>query len=448
MPRVILIYPGIGREPRRPFVKSWLQEPLSMGVLAALTPSAWEVLFFDDRLEAIDYDCPADLAAISIETYSARRGYQIAAKFRERNVSVVFGGFHATFCPEEALTHGDAVCIGEAEGVWPAILSDTLAGKLQRRYRMPFRPELKNVRVERKLFDGKNYLPLALVETGRGCPFRCNFCAISAFYNATYRRRPVAEIVEEIGSCGRKYVFFVDDNLTGDPAGAKELCAAVRPLGVKWITQAGLTGLRDPELVRAMADAGCAGILIGFETLLPENLTAMRKNTNRICEYRSILANLRRAGIFVYGTFVFGYPGDTPAVFDQSVRFASEEKMFIAAFNHLVPFPGTPLYRELEANGRLRHPCWWLDENFRFGDVPFNPCNMSATDLKRRCLKARKRFYGMSSIVRRACDFQANAGDMEKLARYFSLNLLLRKEVAQKFGIPLGLRDESAGGKQ
>jgi len=414
-----------------------------MGVLAALTPSNWEVTFYDDRMEPVDYEASADLVAISIEAYSARRGYQIAAKYRQRGIPVIFGGYHATFCPEEALEHGDAVCVGEAEMVWEQILEDARAGRLKKRYQSAEPCDLGRTRVNREIFRGKNYMRLTLVETGRGCPFRCDFCSISAFYNAKYRRRPIPNIVSELKQTHNRFVLFVDDNLTADIESARELFAAVKPLGIRWITQISLVGLQDKQFVRDMAESGCIAVLIGFESMNPDNLALMRKAVNRVSEYRTVLQNLREAGIFVYGTFIFGYPSDTPDIYDRSVKFAEEEKMFIAAFNHLVPFPGTPLYKELEAQGRMRYPKWWLSEDFYFGQVPFNPSGMTAADIEFSCLRARRKFYSGRSIVKRALEFRANCANPQRTFYYFFLNYLLRREVSEKRGIPLGIAEES-----
>lgn len=442
MPRLTLIYPCIGRFPGDRYVRSWQMQPLAMAVLAGLTPPDWEITFFDDRLEEIDYNTPADLVGISIETFTARRGYQIAAEYRRRGVPVVLGGYHATFCPDEALSHVEAVCVGEAEGVWARILADATAGALAGRYDARRNNELRDIRPDRRIFAGKPYFSLALVETGRGCPFRCNFCSISAFHDATYRRRPITEIVEELRQLHERYVFFVDDNMIGDTEDARALFRALQPLGIKWVSQASINVAQDEELLRLMVASGCIGLLIGFESLDGDNLSAMGKRVNRIDRYHEALARLRQAGIVIYGTFVFGYPHDTPALFAKTVQFAREERLFLAAFNHVVPFPGTPLYREIAACGQLREPQWWLSEEYRFGQVPFHPQGMTAEEIEAHCFSARTAFYGGASILQRGLDVRANCGNLRKMSAFFGLNVLLHREVAQKRGIPLGMRDE------
>ncbi len=436
--RLTLIYPAIGQKPGKPFVRSWQLQPLAIARLAAMTPAFWQVTFMDDRMETIDYDVAADLVGLSIETYSSKRGYQIASRFRQRGVPVVVGGYHATLCPEEAKQHADAVCVGEAEPVWQEILADAERGQLQPFYRGEGRSPLTGLQPDRGVFNGKQYLPVALVETSRGCPFRCKFCSIAAAFEGTYRRRPVREIVEELAGVRDKYIFFVDDNIVGDPAGAREFFEAIAPLRIRWMSQGSLHALNDESLIRRMANSGCMGLLIGFESLDERNLAAMGKRINMIGEYRAAIARLRSAGIFVYGTFVFGYPHDTPESFAQSVRFAKEEKLLLSAFNHLVPFPGTALYRELEQEGRLTYERWWLSDEYRFGQVPFRPEAMSAAQIEAHCLAARRSFYTWNSIVRRSLEFRCNSRNPGRAWAYWLLNLMLRREVSQKSGIPLG----------
>lgn len=432
MPKVLLIYASMGRAPGRKFVRSWQQEPLAMGVLAALTPDDWEVIFLDDRVESIDYSLEVDLVGISIETYSAKRGYQIAAKFKKNNVPIIFGGYHATLCPSEAIEHADSVCVGEAEGIWQQVLDDVLQGQLAKRYESKSVIALKNIQVDRSLFAGKRYLKLSLIETGRGCPFKCNFCSINAFYRSTYRRRAIEDILSELETVKNKYIFFVDDNFTGDIPSARELFKRVKPLNKKWMTQISVAGLTDKSFVQEMADSGCIAVLIGFESLNSQNLNSMDKSVNKLHEFSKILANLREAGIFVYGTFVFGYPYDTESLYGTTVEFAQKEKMFIAAFNHLVPFPGTPLYNELEIKGKMRYDKWWLSNDYYFGEVPFDPENMASKTVEERCLSARKKFYSIPSILKRAMDRQCNFASLRNILTYIQINQLLRKEVTEK----------------
>ncbi len=445
MSRLTLIYPAIGRFKEDRYIRSWQMQPLSMAVLAGLTPPRWEVSLFDDRLEEIDFDTPSDLVAISIESFTALRGYQIAQEFRRRGVPVVAGGYHATFCPDEVLEYADAVCVGEAEGVWEQILSDTENGCLQKKYFSREMGTLSGIKLDRSIFEGKNYFSLALVETGRGCPFQCSFCSVTAFHSQRYRRRPVNEIVEELKSLNEEYVFFVDDNMLGDTTDAAELFKALKPLGIKWVGQASIHALSNESLVQLMSESGCIGLLIGFESLNKNNLDRMRKSINRVDGYSSVLSTLRRHGMVIYGTFIFGYPEDNESLFEETVEFALREKLFLAAFNHIVPFPGTPLYRELEEQDRLVYSKWWLNRSYRFGFPPFFPEEMSPEELMQLCDTARKKFFHPLSIIKRGFDGRANCSNVKRTASFFSLNFLLLREISQKRGIPLGVRKEAVG---
>ncbi len=442
MPHVTFIYPCMGRFPGVKYVRSWQMQPLAIAVLSALTHQDWGRSFYDDRIEEIDFDRPTDIAAISVEAYTARRAYQIAAEYKRRGIPVVMGGYHPTSCPEEALEHADAIVVGEAEGVWRRVLDDVIEKKLGRTYQAPASAVLENVTPDRSIYNGKNYFFITLVETGRGCRFKCEFCAVTVFYKATYRRRPVQEVVAEIKATGKKFFFFVDDNIIGDTASAKELCRAIKPLGIKWVSQGSLNAAADPELLNLMAQSGCQGLLVGFESLAPDNIVAMGKSVNKDTDFATAIKKFREHGIMLYGTFMFGLPGDTPALAEETVKFAIKNKVWIAAFAHTVPFPGTPLYQRCQAEGRLHYDKWWLSSSYRFGQAPFEPWSMTAEDLEALCYRARRRFFAWPSILSRAVDFKANCRGGAKAALFFGANILMHRELPHKSGQPLGLQDK------
>jgi radical SAM superfamily enzyme YgiQ (UPF0313 family) len=443
MPHVTFIYPAVGRLPGAKYIRSWQMQPLAIAVLSALTPPSWRRTFFDDRMEPIDFDRPTDLAAISVETFTAKRSYQIAAEYRRRGVPVAMGGYHATFCPDEALEHADAICVGEAESVWPQMLADAQRGRLAGRYlHAGTAPDFAGY--DRGVFAGKRYFKIALVETGRGCRFRCAFCAVTAFHQGRYKPRPICDVAAEIRGLREKIVFLVDDNIVDDFQRAADLFRALAGLNVAWVGQASVNVTRDGKLLDLMAASGCAGLLLGFESLSPDGLAAMGKRVNQGQDYVSAMTELRKRGIAVYGTFLLGLPSDTPQTSRRAVSFAVEQKMFLAAFNHVVPFPGTPLYAEMEAKQRLIYEKWWLSDEYRFADLPFDPECMTAEQVRESCHRARRSFYSLRGILRRARDLKANCRSWRKSMTFFALNLLLRREVLQKRGFPLGVRAEQA----
>jgi len=438
--RLTLVHPAIGRRPGQSYIRSWQMESLPIAALAGLTPPGVDIAFYDDRMEPIDFDRPADLVAIPVETYTARRAYQIASEFRRRRVPVVMGGFHATLAPDEVGRFADAVVIGEAEAVWAQVIDDARSGRLQPRYNGGEQPCLSAIRYDRSVFAGKRYLPIRLVETGRGCRFPCEFCAIQSFFNRTSRRRPIAALVDELQSlkAGTKMFFFVDDNFAADIGSTGEFADAIAPLGIRWITQMSVNAAHDEALLARLARAGCVGVLIGFESLDEQVLRQMRKNFNRMKGgYGDALANLRKSNIRVYGTFVFGYGETPPEAYLEAAEFATQHGFYIAAFNHLTPFPGTPLYRRLEQEGRLLYDAWWLDPRYRYNDLPFRPEQGEPDDVREGCLSARRRFYGLKSITRRFLD-PLNRGDSVLARNFLPINWMHHTELSVRDGFPLG----------
>ena len=438
---VTLIQPAMGHDGPR-YVASWKMEPLSLATLAGLTPRMVDLAFWDDRMEPIPYDEPTDLVAISVESYTAQRSYQIAAQYRRRGVPTVLGGYHASLLPEEASQYADSVLVGQAEGVWARLLQDAAAGTLQPRYEATEPAQLAAVRPDRAIFEGKKYLPLTLVESGRGCRFGCDFCSIAAFYRSSFQARPVADIVAEIEAAQRKWIFLVDDNLTVDVERTKELCRALIPLKVKWVSQATVRSAEDPELLDLLVKSGCAGLLIGFESIDSDNLKAMNKAFNRGADtYRTAIRRIHDHGLKIYATFVFGYDKEPADIYERTLDFALEQQFFVAAFNHLQPFPGTPLYDRLQAEGRLRYERWWLEPGYRFGTVAFQPKGVGPDALFDRLMDLRRRFYGARGILRRAT-LPTNVFGNGLGWLYGGLNLLLRKELVDKWAIPMGDQSE------
>ena len=414
-------------------------EPLCFAILKSLTPPEVETAFYDERLEPISYDDPSDLAALTVETYTARRSYQIATEYRRRGVKVVMGGYHPTFMPHEALQFADAVVQGDAEGVWEQVVEDARKGQLKRLYRQSGFPSLEGSRPDRSVFEGKSYAPITLIQYGRGCRYNCDFCSIRAFYGSNLRQRPVKEVIEEIERVGRKHVFIVDDNIFVNIPKAKELFQALVSLKILWSCQVSIDIARDKGLMSLMEKSGCVTAVVGFESLNAENLKQMNKKWNlKYGDYATSIKIFQDAAIMIYGSFVFGYDKDTVDAFDAAVDLAISNKFYLANFNPLTPTPQAALFDRLKQENRLIYDRWWLEPKYRYGSATFHPRGMTADELTEGCYRARSEFNTYSSIFRRMFDTRTNLKSPYRVGVYLLSNLISRREIHSKQGLPLG----------
>jgi len=434
-----IIHPCVGKVPGRPYLRAWQMEPLSAAYICALTPDDITITFRDDRMEEIDFDDPADIVAISVETYTAKRSYQIASEYRRRGVPVVMGGFHPTLVPEEAVQYAESIVIGEAEGLWPALIDDFRNGDMKRVYKNAARPVINDVMADRTIFGNRNYFPIGLIDAARGCTYACDFCAIQQFYNTTQNWRDIPTLIEEVKIIRRKHtlIFFIDDNIMACPDRAAHFFEALLPLKIKWITQADISATHDENMLKLMKASGCQGILIGFESLDSDNLKRMKKSFNVLRGGPAeAVKRLHKHGLRLYATFLFGYDHDSLESFQEVLDFCLEHKIFITAFNHVTPFPGTPLYQRLKDEGRLLYDRWWLDDRYRYGMIPFRT-GLPVQTVQKKCIEARSMFYSIQSIFRRLYN-RANRSNFPVLAAYLFINLLLRNDVSRRFSLPLG----------
>jgi len=414
-------------------------EPLVFSILAARTPEDIEIVFWDERKETVPLRGDVSLLAITVETHTARRAYQIARDYRDLGVPVVMGGHHPTFLPDEALQYCDAVVIGDAEGAWEELIRDFRAGVLKSKYRQPKTVQLTNMKMDRSIFKGKKYAPASVIQYGRGCKFACEFCSIRAFYGAGLRQRSVADVVSEIEELDNRHVFFVDDNIFVDPAKAKELLRALEPLGITWSCQVSVDIAHDRELVKLLEKSGCNGALVGFESLNPINLNQMKKGWGvKQQDYETSVRILQDAGVMIYGSFVFGYDADTPDSFEETVEFAVRNKFFLGNFAALTPTPGARLYDRLREENRLLHDRWWLDPNYRYGDAAFVPRGMTPDQLTEGCHWARTQFNTYSSIFYRLWDTRTNFKSLHRAGFFLAANFVFRREMWAKHGQSLG----------
>lgn len=434
--KITLIYPGIGD-----YEDEARMEPLSVGALAGMTPPDVEVALYDDRMEEIPYDEPTDLVGITVQIYSARRAYEISAEYRKRGIPVIMGGMHPTLIPEEVAQHADAIFISDAEHLWHEVIADARKGQLKRIYSgAPCIPQPDTL-TRRDLYKGKKYLPISLMQFGRGCKFVCTFCATSAYFNHGHHYREVDHVLKEIAAQERKVIFFVDDNIVSDFDSAKALFRELIPLKIHWVSQASINMTQDKELMDLMAQSGCLGHVVGFESIDQANLRLMQKNQNLLGgfeSYETQLEILRDYGLQTWAAFTIGHDCDTPASIQRTLEFALEKKFTFAAFNLLLPYPGTPLYKQLESEGRLLYDGkWWLHPDYRFNHAGFVPKRMSPETLTELAYDVRKAFNSPASIFQRAFDFKTNMRNPYRFATYLIYNPIFRKETLKKQGVRL-----------
>ena len=353
--------------------------------VAALTPPGWDVKIVDEKVEPLDLSQTADLVGITTMTITSRRAYDVADHFRRHGIKVVMGGMHASCLPNEALAHSDSVVIGEAEGLWPSVIADFESGALQRTYQhqngLPGLDHLPPVNWER--YRQKPYLPVHFVETTRGCPLDCEFCAVTNAFGGRYRNRPLDEVFAELRSLKpfdglltlKNCVFFVDDNIISNRAYAREFLARLADFKLHWFSQASMNIANDPEILKLCQRSGCIGLFIGFESLSKETLLSIGHKPNHPERYLETVQRIHDHGIGIDAAFVFGFDTDDDGVFDRTLDFVLRAKVEVTYFSILTPYPGTRLFKRMEAEGRLLTTDWTLYDTSHvvYRPIPFTP---------------------------------------------------------------------------
>ncbi len=417
-------------------------QDVALPLLAALTPDDHSVTIVDESFGPDDGDDAIDLVGISVLTDMALRSYQIADHYRSRGVTVVMGGIHPTMVPDEVAEHCDAVVLQEGDRAWGQLLRDAEDGHLRRFYQAEMMPRLEGLPIPRRDLYPKpvhwHPAPFSVgIEASRGCPYDCEFCSVLKTRGHTYRMRPVDEIIEEIQAIDCEHLVFVDDNMALDRRASRQLFAAMIPLKRRWVAEGNVALAEDPELLRLMKRAGCVGLLVGFETVKRGTMRTMKKLSRLKLDHAEAVRRFHGEGIAVMGAFVFGLDDDTPAVFDQTLEFAVNEKLDFAQFRELVPYPGTPLYERLESEGRLLDPKWWLDPNRDFRDATptFRPRGMSPQELVDGLVLMSKEFYSFHSILKRFPGIAPRQRSGLGITLFFVINWVLSRRYRDSHGI-------------
>ncbi len=432
MPRslknIFLIAPGMDSEDRNKAFGIKLPllgyPAISLAMIATLTPDNIHVRLVDEVNEPVPYDDPCDLALIVGQTHHMPTGYLIADQLRDKGVKVILGGMHVSAFPDEALEHGDSVIIREGEAIWKAILDDFVNDSLKKKYHGP-EAELESLPfIRRDLFNKKFYHPGEIIETTRGCPVGCHFCAVQNFFGSRFRVRSARAIKQEILEIfgprppqakwknwlaghwhpdipyfvERRLLYVMDSNFISEPVHARAVLEIFKECDIRWYGHASFNLARDEAMLDLMAESGCIGVNIGFETLSQKNIDDMHKFPNRTSEYAECIQAIHDRGIGVMGTFMVGFDEDTPEVFDQLADFVIENRLETAFTLILTPLPGTEIYRQMDSQGRILSRNW---RDYDHGTVTFVPKNMTPRQLHLGMRHTWKRIYSWSGIWNR-----------------------------------------------
>ncbi len=395
--KILLVQPRMNKRPMDTDLKTRMSPSLALLTLRKLTPEGHQVTMLNENLEELDFNFQADLVGITVTLDVMPRACFIAGEFRKRGIPVVAGGIHITACPEDSLPFFDAVCVGPAERVWERILEDAAGHELKKAYQDTegFRgAEIASPAYD--TIDKSRYLYTNVVSASRGCPNRCDFCYNSC-PNRIYVRRPIGDVLRDIRSLGTRHVLFIDDNFIGSPSYTRSLLAAMKPLHLKWsaAVTAGILGF--PELLDLMAETGCQSLFIGFESVNNASLEAVHKE-NRFEKYEKLIEAIHSRGIMINASMVFGLDGDGPEVFQNTLDFLVKNKIETLTSHILTPYPGTELYRRMEAEGRITDRDL---SHYNTAHVVFKPKGMTAEELTSGYLWMYRQFYSFRNIARR-----------------------------------------------
>lgn len=400
--RIHLINPRAETFATRPlFFGKALYSPVAglLAVAALIPEDEYEIILTDENIEPIDFDLNVDLVAISAMTSYVQRGYQIADSFRARGVPVLMGGVHVSHLPLEALTHADAVVVGEAELVMDRVLDDLARGQLKGIYKAEKLHSMNGLPLPRQgLLKSDRYINKGFVQTSRGCHHGCTFCAEPTMNGLRFRHRPIEDIIREIEYLEERVILLNDADFFGTPERAMRVMRALKGRGLKWQAAVNSRDAHNERLLELAAESGCFMLSIGFESISRQTLRNVHKCQNDPDAYGSLVKKLHRHGIMVLGLFMFGFEGDQPSVFDETLQFNIAAKFDMCAYSLLTPYPGTILWFEMLRRKQIVSFDW---DKYDQSHIVFKPAGLSAEQFYRGYLDTYDGFYTASSMLRR-----------------------------------------------
>lgn len=394
--------PGIIR--KMTFSRKSVFAPLNLTICAAVVPANWQPEIVDENVLDQPHTPQADVDAVGIGamTSQAPRAYELADAYRKLGVKVILGGIHPSALPDEASTHADVVCRGDAEGTLPYALNDIAAGSHKQVYDWQEHPDAPIATPRKDLLNPKDYLAFNPIQTTRGCPHGCTFCTTPAIFGRKYRQRDIGDIVEEIRAAKEQFntrVFiFSDDNVAGNQKWAMELFDAITPLKIRWASQCDILISRNEPLMKAMRRSGCEGLILGLESPKAGTLQEAGKRFISADEYLDRIRKIQSFGMSLWGSFIFGFDTDDWRDCMDAVRFAQMAKLCMSCYIILTPYPGTAVFEEFRQGGRLLTQDW---NKYNGSTVCFKPHKMSVNELRHAQMAAFCEFYKMSSAVKR-----------------------------------------------
>src|SRR5271166_3794455 len=398
----LLINPFYPKDANASFGKHVLTPTLALTSFAATTPEHWRVEYWDENLlhGRPPHRPMPQVVGITVHLTFARRAYELADWYRKRGSRVILGVLHVLSCPEECAPHADALALGDGVQLWPRILRDAEANALQQRYVASYENDYReDPSPRRSILQRKSFLTTTSLIATRGCHNRCGFCYLATDgLRMPYRMRDPQQVASEFQENGQPYAVFIDNNLGSRRDYLHSLCAALRPLNKIWSAAVTIDVTDDPSLIRHMALAGCTGVFIGFESLSDDNLAASHKKTPKTSDYARRVRILHDYGIQVNGSFVLGFDHDRKDVFARTAEWIEENRLECATFHILTPYPATPLFRQMEAQGRILHRDWTLYDT---GHAVFQPKHMTPEELEHGYVWIYQHLFSHASIWRR-----------------------------------------------